>query len=119
MTLPPYIEYPGNISYKQPFNLNNTEIYGFVVTGQTAAMQAMVDARLNFMNNRPDTKYFIATDKAIMTYTNSPCGQSTTNDGDKGMFTEITFICYTVVAECKKGQMGSGMPIAYLFLFLI
>ena len=61
----------------------------------------MVDARLNFMNNRPDTKYMIATDKFLMTFTNSPCGQSTTDDKNKGMFTEITFMSFAIVAECK------------------
>lgn len=106
MSLPPFVEYPGNIVYKQPFYLNNTQIYGFTITGNMQSIQTMIDARLNFMTNRPNQKYFAASDKILLAFTNSPCGQSTTDDINKGMFTEITFMAYTVVADCHLNDKG-------------
>ncbi len=102
MALPPYVDYPGNLAYEQPFIMKDLELFGFVIDGNKSTMQQMVDARLNFMSDRPDTKYFIASDKIIFAFTQSPFLQSTVPKfRDMGRFTEITFCSYVFVAECK------------------
>lgn len=102
MALPPYVDYPGNLAYEQPFIMKDLELFGFVIDGNKSTMQKMVDARLNFMSDRPDTKYFVASDKIIFAFTQSPFLQSTVPKfRDMGRFTEITFCSYVFVAECK------------------
>lgn len=103
MALPPYIDYPGNLAYEQPFVMKDLELFGFVIEGDKQAMQQMIDARLNFMSDRPDTKYFIASDKIIFAFTQSPFLQSLVPKfRDMGRFTEITFCSYVFVAECTQ-----------------
>jgi hypothetical protein len=107
MALPAFVDYPGNLAYQQPFIMKQLRLYGFVVDGNTENLQKMVDARLNFMDNRPDTRYFIATDKILFAFTTSPFLQSLVpKDAAMGIFTEKTFCSYTFVAECKleKGE---------------
>jgi hypothetical protein len=55
MPLPNYADYPGNLAYEQPFIMKQLQLYGFVIEGSVEDMQKMVDARLNFMSDRPKT----------------------------------------------------------------
>lgn len=122
MALPPYVDYPGNLAYEQPFVMKDLELFGFVVDGDQSAMQKMVDARLNFMSDRPDTRYFVASDKIIFAFTQSPFLQSTVPKfKDMGRFTEITFCSYVFVAECtlKDGEWWAQRLLFFIPYILV
>jgi hypothetical protein len=72
MPLPNYADYPGNLAYEQPFIMKQLQLYGFVIEGNVADMQKMVDARLNFMSDRRNTKYIVVSDKIMFAFTCRP-----------------------------------------------
>src|SRR6188768_3659247 len=101
MPLPNYADYPGNLAYEQPFIMKQLQLYGFVIEGSVEDMQKMVDVRLNFMSDRPNTKYIVASNKIVFAFTQSPFLQSLVPKfKEMGRFTEITFCSYIFVAEC-------------------
>lgn len=122
MALPPYINYPGNLAYEQPFIMKDLQLNGFVVTGSKSSMQKMIDARLNFMQDRPDTKYFVASDKIIFAFTQSPFLQSLVPAFKAmGRFTEITFCSYIFLVECtrKDGEWWAQRMLFYIPYILV
>lgn len=122
MALPPYVNYPGNLAYQQPFIMKDLELFGFVVEGKRSSMQQMIDARLNFMSDRPATKYFVASDKIIFAFTQSPFLQSLVPMfKNMGRFTEITFCSYVIVAECtlRNGQWWAQRLLFFIPYILV
>ena len=112
---PLFIDYPGNILLEHPIEEKNTQIYSFVVTGSLSAMQQTVDQRLNFMNDRPDTKYIVASDKVMLSFTYSAEGHSLASDIKMGYASEKALLTFIIVAQCKKD--GDEWEAERLFLF--
>ncbi len=112
---PPFIDYPGNIVLDHPIAEKHTQIYSFVVMGNMSAMQQTVDQRLNFMNDRPDTKYIVASDKVMLSFTYSAQGHSLASDIKMGYASEKALLTFVIVAECKKD--GDEWDAQRLFLF--
>jgi hypothetical protein len=112
---PPFINYPGNIELDHPIQEKYTQIYSFVVTGSIAAMQATVDQRLNFMNDRPDKKYIVASDKIMFSFTYSANGHSLASDIKMGYASEKALLTFIILAECIKD--GDEWNAERLFLF--
>jgi len=112
---PPFIDYPGNILLNHPIQEKHTQIYSFVVTGNTDALQATVDTRLNFMSDRPDTKYIVASDKVMFSFTYSANGHSLASDIKMGYASEKALLTFIILAECKKD--GDEWNAERLFLF--
>jgi hypothetical protein len=112
---PPFIDYPGNIVLSHPVQEKYTQIYSFLVTGNMEAMQLTVDQRLNFMNDRPDTKYIVASDKIMLSYTYSSNGHSLASDIKMGYASEKALLTFIILAECKRD--GDQWDAQRLFLF--
>ena len=73
---------------------------GFFLKGNLQAMQATIDNRLNFMSDRPNQKYFVASDRLLFSFTTSEYGQSMTDDKNKGISSEKAFIAFILLADC-------------------
>lgn len=112
---PPFIDYPGNILLDHPIEEKNTQIYSFVVTGNMTAMQQTVDQRLNFMTDRPDTKYIVASDKIMFSFTYSANGHSLASDIKMGYASEKALLAFIILAECKRD--GDEWEAERLYLF--
>jgi hypothetical protein len=122
MPLPNYADYPGNLAYEQPFIMKQLQLYGFVIEGNVADMQKMVDARLNFMSDRPNTKYIVASNKIVFAFTQSPFLQSLVPKyKEMGRFTEVTFCSYVFVAECalKDGEWWAQRILFFIPYILV
>jgi Acetoacetate decarboxylase (ADC) len=109
MPNPNFIDYPGNIVMSQPFVMQWTQMFGFISQGNTAALQAMVDQRLNFMTDRPDTKYFVGSDKVIFAFATSVTGHSLAGDITKGYMGEQGLNMFVLVVKCQmeKGEWNA------------
>jgi hypothetical protein len=122
MSLPNFVDYPGNLAYEQPFIMKQLQLYGFIIEGDTAKMQKVIDERLNFMHDRPNTKYIVASDKILFAFTQSPYLESLVPKYKAmGTFTEITFCSYMFVAECtlKDGEWWAQRILIFIPYILV
>ncbi len=115
---PPYIDFPGNIVMTQPVEEQYTQIYGFLVQGDQSSLQKMVDQRLNFMSDRPGTKYLVASDKVLLAFTTSVVGHSLTTDAYMGYSSEVALLTFVLLAKCvPDGDDWSAQELVFFAPF--
>jgi hypothetical protein len=110
---PQYIERGGEQTFAQPYNLKNTQLFGFVLEGNSNNLQYLCDKYLNQpakgqVQYRPVSNYIILTFDSIgnITSTDSP-------DSQKGSFSEAGEVIFWILT---KSERGLALFIPYIFV---
>jgi hypothetical protein len=100
---PPYIERGGEQAFEQPYHLDDTKLFGFVLEGTAQNLQALCDKYLNQPANN-QVKYHPASNSIILTF--DSIGNITSPDRpdrQKGSFSEAGEVIVWILTQSKKG----------------
>ena len=116
--LPQYIIRGGEAAFNPPYNLENTQFYGFVLEGNSQSLQALCDRYLNIPGQdvfryRPVSHYVLMVfDKIAKIYSTTPEGEN------KGFFPEHGEVMFWILTEAEPLQEGGEKHYAWLIPYI-
>jgi hypothetical protein len=115
---PQYIIRGGEAAFNPPYNLENTQFYGFVLEGNSEALQSLCDRYLNIpgqdvFHYRPVSHYVLMVfDKIGKIYSTIPEGEN------KGFFPEHGEVMFWILTEAEPLQEGGDKHYAWFIPYI-